>query len=167
MRAVSSSDRPVSGRGSPPSPSSESSTILVVFATTSWRISDLLAISEVRPHGRRGLEDLARHPLARDELKIARARVVDDRVAPDVVERGVARHVARRAADHDAELHLPVELAAAARAQDRIARADDRGAPFGEDRRLLRDRLARLERMIPVVEADADELAGVADRRVQ
>ena len=33
-RAVSSSERPVSGRGSPPSPSSESSTIFVVFGTT-------------------------------------------------------------------------------------------------------------------------------------
>src|SRR5712692_3113206 len=34
-RAVSSSDLPVSGCGSPPSPSSESSTILVEFSTTS------------------------------------------------------------------------------------------------------------------------------------
>src|SRR5437899_12189593 len=38
-RAVSSSERPVSGRGRPPRPSSESATIFVVFWTTSGAIS--------------------------------------------------------------------------------------------------------------------------------
>src|SRR3989454_8356127 len=38
-RAVSSSERPVSGRGRPPRPSSESTTIFVVFWTTSGAIS--------------------------------------------------------------------------------------------------------------------------------
>src|SRR3989449_11424349 len=33
------------------------------------RVGDLLAVGDVRPDGRRGLEDLPGHPLARDELE--------------------------------------------------------------------------------------------------
>src|SRR5882762_1846844 len=43
MSAVSSSERPVSGRGRPPSPSSERSTIFVVFDTTSGRMRSGMA----------------------------------------------------------------------------------------------------------------------------
>src|SRR5262245_38540542 len=44
-RAVSSSDFPVSGRGSPPRPSRESSTILVALSTTSGAMtSSILAL---------------------------------------------------------------------------------------------------------------------------
>src|SRR2546428_11107824 len=43
-RAVSSSERPVSGRGSPPSPSSETRTIFVVFETTSGAITSSIGV---------------------------------------------------------------------------------------------------------------------------
>src|SRR5881628_2441890 len=70
--------------------------------------------------------------------EVAGAHVVDDRVAPDVVERPLLRHEARGAPDHDAELDLPVEHAGAAGSQDRLARIEDRVRPLREDRRLLR-----------------------------
>src|SRR5437763_617923 len=124
-RAVSSSERPVSGRGRPPRPSSERTTIFVVFWTTSGAISSSM---------RRGLEDLPGHPLARDELEVPRARVVDDRVAPHGVERLLLRNEARRTADDDAQLDLPVELLGAAGAEDGLARVEDRVRPLGEDR---------------------------------
>src|SRR2546425_12425709 len=49
MPAVSSSERPVSGRGRPPSPSSERSTIFVVFDTTSGRMRSSMAPVYRRP----------------------------------------------------------------------------------------------------------------------
>src|SRR5213594_3176371 len=45
--AVSSSERPVSGRGSPPSPSSETRTIFVVFETTSGAITSSIGVSRL------------------------------------------------------------------------------------------------------------------------
>src|SRR5256712_6344491 len=263
-RAVSSSERPVSGRGRPPRPSSESTTIFVVFWTTSGAISssidrarsrllhrvleppepgdlhcddvtrlevhgrllaepdagrrsggdeiagrerhqpreiaheradvederlrvaalhllaihpgpelegvwvgDLLPVGDVGADGRGGLEDLPGHPLTRDELEVPRARVVDDRVPPHVVERLLSGDETRRAADDHAQLDLPVELLRAARPQDGLARVADRVRPLGEDRWLLGNRVARLLGVIPVVEADANELARIGDRRVE
>ena len=40
-----------------------------------------------RPAGRRAVEDLARHPLRRRELQVARREVVEQRVAGEVVDR--------------------------------------------------------------------------------
>src|SRR2546425_8390855 len=263
-RAVSSSERPVSGRGRPPRPSSESTTIFVVFWTTSGAISssidrarsrllhrvleppepgdlhrddvtrlevhgrllaepdagrrsggdeiagrerhqpreiahevadvederlrvaalhllavhpgpelegvwvgDLLPVGDVGSDGRRSLEDLPDHPLARDELEVPSARVVDDRVPPHVVERLLSGDETRRAADDHAQLDPPVELLRAARPQDGLARVADRVRPLGEDRWLLGNRVARLFGVIPVVEADANELPRIGDRRVE
>src|SRR2546425_11249987 len=51
-RAVSISERPVSGRGSPPSPSSETRTIFVVFETTSGAITSSIGfLSSCLLHG--------------------------------------------------------------------------------------------------------------------
>src|SRR4029434_1595135 len=49
--AVSSSERPVSGRGSPPSPSSETMTIFVVFEMTRGAITSSIAGSSRLLHG--------------------------------------------------------------------------------------------------------------------
>src|SRR5436190_17701085 len=64
IAAVSSSDRPVSGRGRPPSPSSERSTIFVVFDTTSGRISSCMA-------------SVYRSPLCLLDRVLERAQLVD------------------------------------------------------------------------------------------
>ena len=131
------------------------------------RVRHFLAIGEAGPERREGLAHLALRPLARHELEVAGAHVVDDRIAEDVVEGPLPGDVARRAPDDDAELDLPVELLAAPRPEDRLARVEDRVAPLREHGRLRRHRHARLLGVVPVVEADADDLAGVGDRGVQ
>src|SRR5437016_2123324 len=130
-------------------------------------IGNLRPVRDVRPHRRHRVADLARGPLAGDELEVAGADVVDVRVARDVVERALARHEARGPADDDAELHFPVELLRSARTQNRLARIENGGVPLREDGRLLGDRLAGLLGVVAVVETDADELARVRDGRVQ
>src|SRR3989449_7105398 len=89
------------------------------------------------------------------------------RVAPGVVEGLLLGDEARRTADHDAQLDLPVQLLRAARPEDGLAGVQDRVRPLGEDRRLLGDRVARLLGVVPVVEADADELPRIGDGRVE
>src|SRR5207253_10612830 len=103
-----------------------------------------LAVGEAGPGRRAGLAHLPLGPLARHELEVAGADVVDDRIAEDVVEGLLAGDVARRAPDDDAELDLPVELLAAPRPEDGLARVEDRVAPLREHRRLRRHRHARL-----------------------
>src|SRR2546430_13311986 len=59
------------------------------------------------------LEDLAGHPLGGEELEIACARVVDDRVAPHVIQRRLLRHEARgttRSEEHTSELQSQSNL---------------------------------------------------------
>src|SRR5260370_760506 len=149
-RAVSSSERPVSGRGRPPNPSSERSTIFVVFDTTSGRMR-----SSMTSVYRRVLRLLDR------DLQPAQ------RVAPHVSARRHLRHGAHATTDPAPQLDLPIELLARARAQDRITGADDRGVPLAEDRRLLRNGVAGFLGVIAIVQADADELARIGDGRVQ
>ena len=67
----------------------------------------------------------------------------------------------------DAELDLPVELCRAPRAQDRLPGSDDRVGPLGEDRGFLGKRRPDFLRVISIVQADADELAGVGDGCVE
>src|SRR6185436_9279963 len=88
-------------------------------------------------------------------------------VAPDVVERALGGDVLGLAADHEAELDLVVELLAALWPDDRRGRVDDGVRELGEERRFLRNRALRLLGVVDVIEADADELLGVMDRRVE
>src|SRR5205085_4945056 len=83
----------------------------------------------------------------------------DDAVARDVAERGFLVDIARRGADHDAELDLPVELGRVARLDDVVARAVDAGRRLHEDDRLRGNRQAGFLGVVGVVEADGDELA--------
>src|SRR5437870_747572 len=231
---VSSSERPVSGRGRPPRPSTESTTIFVVFWTTSGAISssidrarsrllhrvleppepgdlhcddvtrlevhgrllaepdagrrsggdeiagrerhqpreiahevadvederlrvaalhllavhpgpelegvwvgDLLPVGDVGADGRRSLEDLPGHPLARDELEVPRARVVDDRVPPHVVERLLC---GTRAAAISRARTTPRRVRVAARLASRSAMRSPRSAPRRGDCSLVEKR---------------------------
>src|SRR5207247_10470391 len=78
-RAVSSSERPVSGRGSPPSPSSETRTIFVVFERTGGAIrSSIGLLSSCLLHGLLDLSQAGGLPPARvdrlqDNRRLARA----------------------------------------------------------------------------------------------
>src|SRR5262249_42096277 len=73
-------------------------------------VRNLAAVGDVRTDRRKRLRDLPGHPLTADELEVASADVVDDRVAGDIVQRLLPRHEARGASDDHAELDLPVEL---------------------------------------------------------
>src|SRR5207244_10194994 len=111
---------------------------------------DLRPVGDVGTHRRQRVAHLAGTPLTCVELEVAGARVVDDRVAVDVVERPLFRHEARRLPDDHAELHLPVEGFLPARAENRLAWIEDGVGPFGEYRRLLGYAAARLRRLAPV-----------------
>ena len=62
------------------------------------------------------------------------------------------------AADHDAQLHLPVEAGKALRRHDVVVGAGEAARPFGKHHRLGGHRHAGLHRVVVVVEADRDEL---------
>ncbi|MCY1243382.1 hypothetical protein D9M72_563950 [compost metagenome] len=86
-----------------------------------------------------------------------------DAVAGDIVEGFRFAHVFRLAADDDTELHFPVGLFRAARNDQVVVRADDRRRRLHEDDRFGGNLGAGLSRVIGIVEADADELAGSGD----
>src|SRR3989442_12051097 len=96
------------------------------------RIPDLAAVGDVGADRRERVGDLAGRPLARDELKIAGTGVVDDRVAPDVVEGRLLRDEAGGPSDDDAQLDLPVQLGRASRSENGLAGIEDRVGPLGK-----------------------------------
>ena len=73
-------------------------------------VGDLGPVGDPGTHGREAVAGLAGHPLRGDHLEVPRADVVDDHVAPDVVERALGGDVPRLASHHEAELDLVVEL---------------------------------------------------------
>src|SRR5436305_1580631 len=90
------------------------------------RICDLVARDEPRPDRAEGVAALALVPLpAPLELVLAFRDVVDDAVARDMRQRIGLGDVARLAADHDTELHLPVGLHRVLRQHDRVVAADE------------------------------------------
>ena len=128
------------------------------------RVVDLLARHEPRADRAEGVGRLAARPLAVGELQVARADVVDADVAADVVERVALGDAAAGAADDDAELGLVVDLGALGRQDDRLARADERVRPLGEQQRRRRQVGALLLRVVAVVQPDADDLRRTIDR---
>src|SRR6266511_3517033 len=118
-------------------------------------------------HRGQRVTDLSGAPLARVELEVASAGVIDDGVAINVVEGLLLRDEARSFADDQTQLHFPVERFLASWPENRFARIEDRVVPLGKDRGLLGGGVTRLLRMVPVVEPDADELARVIDGGMQ
>src|SRR5687768_257962 len=92
-RAVSSSDSPVSGRGSPPRPSSESNTILVAFSTTSGAMTSSIPGSS----GLGVLTRLPKPPTASDRVLRVLHGILEHAEAGDLQPADVARlHEDRR-----------------------------------------------------------------------
>ena len=115
------------------------------------------------------VERLAHREGRRMALPVARRHVVDDGVAEDMVLRVGFAHALRRAADHDAQLDLIVELIADP-GIDRVERAGEAAGLLVEPELLGRRRLAetlRLLDMLGVVHADRQELARPFHRRQQ
>ena len=119
------------------------------------------AVTSAGPHGRRAVEDLARHPLRRRELQVARREVVEQRVAGDVVDRVGLGNVLGAAADDERHLGLVVDLVARRRQLDRRAVGDQRVANLAKKVGRRRRLDAGLGRVGRVVQADADDLLGV------
>ncbi len=96
---------------------------------------------EQRPGRQERRRALAREPVQAEaarvgaDERVARRDVVADRVAGDRVQRLVARHAARRPADHRRELELPVVLLGVAGQHDVVVRADDRVRALHEHER--------------------------------
>ena len=115
-----------------------------------------------RTEGRRAL---ALHPVAAAlELKLALGHVVGEAVAGDVVHRVVFRRYTRRC--------LPMTMPSSTsqsvfceslRNDDVVVRTDDAVRRLVEQDRLGRDWHVRFGGVIGVVEADRDEIAGLAD----
>ena len=127
----------------------------------------LVGRHERRAAGRGAVEHLARHPLRRRELQIARGEVVQQRVAGDVVERLPRSTLRQRRADHERDLGLVVDLVAG-RGQGDLAPAGDAARCGTSRRRSARRRLdARLGGVRAVVQADADDLLGVRNGHVE
>ena len=125
---------------------------------------DLVGRHELGPDRHRAVEVLARGPLARRALPFACGGVVDDDVPGDRRERVVGGDVATAAPDHEAELALEIESRAQLRLDEvAVGGADGVGAA---DERLgpRRRRPAALERVLEVVDAEAEDPVRRRDR---
>ena len=108
-----------------------------------------------------GVEALAPEPLAVSALQVAGADVVRARVAADDRERRVHADPPRALADDDDELRFGVHVRGLGREDDRVVGPPQRVGELPEEERLARRLGALLDRVVAVVEADADDLAGL------
>src|SRR5256712_5133070 len=132
------------------------------------RVTHLVCGDQPRAHGAEGVGTLAlRRGAAVLHLEPPLRHVVHETVRGDVAERIGLVDVARIAPDHRAELDLIVELHRVARAHDGIVGSADRARRLDEEQRLLGKLQADLERVVGVVEADADHLADPRQRASQ
>src|SRR5438552_2937008 len=128
-------------------------------------VGDLVGRREIGTEGREGVAALPLDPLPPTlELEGSLRVVVVQYVARHVGQGGVPLDVARAAPDDHRKLHLPVGLRAAPGDDDVVVRTAERGRRFEEQHGLGRDRLARLLRVVAIVETDAHDLAGSHER---
>ena len=126
-------------------------------------IGDFIERHEPRTDRREGVERLTGHPLfARlAELPIARRDVVADHAAGDVLHRPVSVNVFAAATDRDHHFRLIIDFLTDGRQLDRIAVRDDARREFAEQDRLVGNGRVALDRVIAIVEAEADDLRRV------
>src|SRR5499425_2146937 len=111
-------------------------------------------------HGAESVEGLALEPLGMPLLQIARGDVVDDGVAEDVLEGvGAADVVAARPNDRG-QLHFVVELARHRVVHHVVPGANHRRARLGEVHGMFGNGGPPLRRVIGVVTAEAEDVAG-------
>ena len=132
-------------------------------------VGDLVGGDQGRADRGEGVEGLAHHPLLARlvELPVACRDVVADGVAGDVLHRPIAGDVPPPLADDDHQLGLVIDLGAHLGQDDLGPRADQGRCVFAEDDRLGGDRHAALGGVVAIVQAQADDLGRVGDRRQQ
>ena len=132
------------------------------------QVADLVERDERGAARRERVDRLAARPQRVLQLQVARADVVERHRAGDVRQGVRVGDVARRTADHERQLRLVVDVVGVrGRQHDRLAAAAQRVCELREPHRRRRDVLPGLLGVVAVVQADADDLLGVGDRRAQ
>src|SRR5690606_6927889 len=99
------------------------------------------------------------------ELEMPLGHVVHHAITRHVRPRLVFADIPRPRADHDSQFDFPIDLLRLARQHHVIVRADHTRIRLHEDDGFGGDRQFRLVRVIPVIQANADELPDVGNRR--
>src|SRR5262245_3934396 len=129
------------------------------------RVGQFVGRHQHGAHGAEGVEGFALEPLGVPLLQVARGDVVDDGVAEDVLEGVGAADVVSARPDDRGQFHLVVELARHRVVHHVVAGADHRRAWLGEVHGMLGNGGSPLRRVIGVVAAEAEDVAGgVGDR---
>src|SRR5579884_1636506 len=129
-------------------------------------IADLVGGHHPGAEGTERVAALALRPLAAAlHLVGPLGDIVHDAEPGDVVRRVVNRDIAGGGGRVDTELNLPVGLLGSFWDDHVVVGAADAGRRLHKKDRLGRDRHSRLLRMQPVIEADRDDLADIADAR--
>jgi hypothetical protein len=130
------------------------------------QLADLVERHQVRPEREEGVEALGARQEARVALQDVLGGHVDDRHdARDRAQRLVLAEVAAAATDDQPQLGLAGGALRLRRQHDLVARPDDGGRGLHEGGGLVGPALAEVAGVLGVVEADAEDLARVAQRR--
>src|SRR5207253_3194463 len=109
-------------------------------------------------HGSEGIEGFCAKPLSVGELKIPRRDIIDDRVSGDMLQSRIARNLTRPPADNNAEFGFVIDLLAHRWNHDCFFRSDDGAAVHAEQERLFWYLAFDFFDVVPVIEADSDQL---------
>ena len=131
------------------------------------RIAELVGGHDPGAARGEGVEALSPEPLPVAVLDRAGAHVVERHVPGDVERASASGIVARLASDHDGELGLGVDVLDPGTDDDDRQRAGERTRGLRKEERDRRRLLLLLEGVIAVVQAEADDLAGALDGRVE
>ena len=127
---------------------------------------------DVRHHEERAeraaaVEILARRILVGVALEVAHRAVIIAGIAGNMGQRVGGRDVTARLADDESQFAFIIELVGVLRLDDRRAMANLRCDGAQEKYREFGIRTARLLDMLAIIQANADDLAGVRDERQQ
>ena len=146
------------------------SPLIVLDTSSAARSPTSSARDRPGPHRTVGVQRLPEQPLLVVALDVAGGDVVDDRVAPHVIERVVVGDAAPALADDHRQLGLVVQLGRHRRMRlDVVVRTGHRGGGLREHDRLVREvlgpvravvaRAPELADVLPVVLADREQVS--------
>ena len=115
------------------------------------------------PHRRKRIAGFASLPLTVCELKIARADIVEVRIAEHIIEGASGAHIFRPTPDDNGEFRFVINLRTGGRQNNWLTRGDYGGSEFREHDRSFRNRHITFSSVIPIVESDADQFPGPRD----